>query len=42
MLAYNILDSNHAALNGAPPLQNHYKSSLQGQQNQVSRILLMQ
>ena len=44
MLAYNILAFNHAALNGTPPppLQNHYKSSLQEQQNQVSRILLMQ
>ena len=44
MLAYNILASHHAALNGAtpPPPQNHYKSSSQEPQDQVSRILLMQ
>ena len=42
MLAYNILASHHAALNNATPPQNHYKSSLQGQRDQVSHILLMQ
>ena len=41
MLAYNILASHHAALNGATP-QNHRKSSSQEPQDQVSRILLMQ
>lgn len=40
MLAYNILASHHAALNSATP-QNHYKSSLQEQQDWVSLILLM-
>ena len=39
MLAYSILASNHAALNGATPPP---KSSSQEPQDQVSRILLMQ
>ena len=42
MLAYNIRASHHAALsNATPPPQNHYKSLLQEQQDQVSLILLM-
>ena len=30
----------HAALNGAPPPQNHYKSSLQEQQDQGKSYLI--